>query len=361
MQPIKDRRASGNTEVVALLERWAEKAREGRLRYAAIVACEGQMHVDVEHAGSTGCEFAANFGFDLLKNNIFGNKRTGGAEGLGPDFVRYDLARAPIGWDFASWLIEQEMTRVRAKAPAPLKVAFVGDVTKRKWGPAEEQMVQKVMRPLLGLIGAVEDPRAIHAAVHKEFYMLRYVTEAAQRGEPVPMFRAGSGNREFVQDYVTITLREADHWPHRNSNMEAWLKLAHELRRRGENVFIVRDTAKAGEPFEDFPIAPAASRDLVIRTNFYATAKCNLFAANGPWYLALFGARPWLMFNAVSPDDHFDANKPDMWKDFHGIAAGEQFPWSRPDQRIIWKADDSETMLAAWDELARDRRPVAAE
>lgn len=352
MQPIKDIRASGNAEVEALFLRWAEKAKQGRLRYAAIVACENQGHVDVEHAGSAGCEFAANFGFDLLKDNIFGHKRSGGADGLGPDFVRYDLSRAPVGWDFASWLIDQEMGRIRANAPGPLKVAFIGDVGKRKWGPTEARMVENVMRPLLGLIGAVEDPRAAHSAVIKEFYMLRYVTEAAAHGEKVPMFKppAEWANRTSP-GHVTITLREAEHWPHRNSNMTAWTKLAQELRRRGETVIIVRDTAHATEPFEDFLICPEASTDIGARAALYASAKCNLFVANGPWSLALFGDRPWLMFNAVSTADPFDANQPEMWKDFHGIGQGEQFPWSRLEQRIIWHADDYETMLAAWNQL----------
>lgn len=355
MQPAQDIRASGNAEVEALFLRWAEKARQGRLRYAAVVACENIGHVDVEHAGSGGCEFAANFGFDLLKNNIFGNKKPGGATGLGADYVRYDLARAPVGWDFASWLIDMEMARIRASAPAPLKIAFVGDVSGRQWGPTEQQMVEKVLRPLIGLIGAVEDTRAINASVTKEFYMLRYVTEAAQQGEPVPMFKAGDGQ---VHDYVTITLREAEHWPHRNSNIEAWSKFAHELRRRGENVVFVRDTAKAGEQFEDFITSADAARDINKRSALYASAKCNLFVSNGPWYLALFGDRPWLMFNAVSSADHFDANKPEMWKEFHGIGEGEQFPWSQPDQRIIWKGDDYETMIAAWDDLASSIAPA---
>lgn len=347
MQPVKDTRASGNAEVVDLLTRSLEEARKGRIRYAGLVTCENAMHVDVEQAGTTGCEFAANYGFDILKKNLFGQVRQGG-ENLGPDFVRYDLSRAPIGWDFASWLIDQEMTRVRAGAPAPLKVAFVGDTSKRKWGPAEAQMVEKVMRPLIGLIGAVEDPRAAGAGVNKEFYMLRYVTEGAKRGEPVPMFKVYDGP---PHDFVTITLREAEHWPHRNSNLPAWSQLAHELTSRGENVVFVRDTAKAAEPFEDFIAVAAASTDLNVRADLYAKAKCNLFVSNGPWWLGLFGKRPWLAFNAVSKDDPFDANKPNMWLDFNGIAVGEQFPWQQEDQRIIWKADDYETMIAAWDDL----------
>ena len=358
MQPVKDMRASGNVEVVDMLTLSLEEARKGRIRYAAIITCENAMHVDIEQAGTAGCEFAANYGFDLLKKNLFGHRQPG--QGLGPDFVRYDLSRAPLGWDFASWLVDREMDRVRAGAPAPLKVCFVGDVTRRKWGPVEAQWVEKVMRPLIGLIGAVEDPRAANAGVDKEFYMLRFVTEAAKRGEPVPRFKVAGADQ--VHDYVTITLREAEHWKHRNSNIEAWSKLAHELDRRGENIVIVRDTAKANEPFLGWVTMPEASTDINVRAKLYAQAKCNLFVSNGPWWLGLFGTRPWLAFNAVSPDDPFDANKPQMWRDFNGIGAGEQFPWQQPDQRIIWHADDYDTMINAWDELnINGGIPVAAE
>lgn len=349
MQPVKDVRASGNVEVCDMLARSLEEARKGRIRYAAIITCENAMHVDIEQAGTAGCEFAANYGFDLLKKNLLGHRQPGA--GLGPDFVRYDLSRAPLGWDFASWLVDREMDRVRAGAPAPLKVAFVGDVTRRKWGPVEAQWVEKVMRPLIGLIGAVEDPRAANAGTDKEFYMLRYVTEAAKRGEPVPRFKVPVPDVKTPVDYVTITLREAEHWKHRNSNIEAWSRVGHELRRRGENVVFVRDTAKAGEPFEDFVTLAEAATDINVRAKLYAQAKCNLFVSNGPWWLGLFGTRPWLAFNAVSPDDPFDANKPQMWRDFNGIGAGEQFPWQTPEQIIVWQPDDYEFLLQGWNAM----------
>lgn len=332
-----------------MLTRSLEEARKGQIRYAAVVTCENGMHVDIVQAGSTGCEFAANFGFDLLKQNMIGNRQPSTSSRLGPDYVRYDISRAPLGWDFASWLMDQEMSRVRAGAPAPLKVAFVGDVSRRKWGPEEARWVEKVMRPLIALLGAVEDPLAAQAGVNREFYMLKYVTEASRRGEAIPRFRVDDTGPSH--DYVTITLREAEYWPHRNSNMEAWSKLAHELRRRGENVVFVRDIDKAVEQFEDFITLPEAATDINARAKLYANAKANLFVANGPWHLALFGNRPWLMFCAVDPDDPFDANKPNIWRDFHGVPVGEQFPWSRPDQRIIWKADDYDTMMQAWCEL----------
>lgn len=353
MRAVQDYRASGNEYVVATLEKWLTRAKEGQLRYIAICACGGPTHVEVEHAGSAGCEFAANFGFDLLKQHCLGNKRAGGLSGgPGYDYAVYDLARAPVGWDFGSWLVEREQERIRHKSPAPLKVAFKGDISGRLWTEAQTQMLEKVMRPLVRLIGAVEDIKALEAPVRSEFYCLKFVTEAARRGEPVPMFKPPAEWMSRARPgHVTITLREAEHSPHRNANMAAWARLARELRRRGESVIIVRDTAAAEEPFEDFAICPEASTDLGARCALYAAAKCNLFMSNGPWWLGLFGDRPWLAFVPVDPNDPFEANKPEMWHDFHGIHPGEQFPWSRPDQRIIWKADDYETLIAAWDEL----------
>lgn len=355
MQDVKDIRVSGNKEVVELFERRLEEARLGKLRYAAVVVCESPVHVDVEQAGSTGTEFAANYGLDLAKQGLFRRHQTPAVIGaaLGIEYACYDLGNAPISWDFAAWLIDMEMRRIRANAPGPLRIAFRRDLAGRRWGQTEERMLDKVMRPLLSLIGAIEDQAALNATSRKEFYSFRYVVEASQRGETIPLLRPSEFARDVVRKglgagYITITLREAEHWPHRNSNLTAWSAFAKYLLSSGEYVIFVRDTARAKEQFESFDTVETAALDLDTRGALYAAAKCNLFVANGPWSLALFGERPWLMFNAVDPADPFQANQPDWWRDFHGIEIGQQFPWSSPLQRIIWKADDYETLYEAW-------------
>ena len=150
---------------------------------------------------------------------------------------------------------------------------------------------------------------------------------------------------------VTITLREAAYSSHRNSNIDEWLKFAEYLIAQGERVLFVRDTKCAADPIEGYETCPAASIDIDVRLALYESAKANLFVSNGPWSLGLFGSRPWLMFNQIDAMDPYPPNTNQWWVNFHGIGVGEQFPWSRPDQRIVWLKDTFVDMCTAWENL----------
>ena len=93
--------------------------------------------------------------------------------------------------------------------------------------------------------------------------------------------------------------------------------------------------------------------DACIRLALYEAAKCNFSVSNGPWMLQLFGTKPWLMFVEVSPMSAFFPETAQFWQQWHGINPGlnEQFPWSKPTQRIIWKRDDASHIIKSWEEL----------
>jgi hypothetical protein len=173
-----------------------------------------------------------------------------------------------------------------------------------------------------------------------------HVVAAARRGEVVPRLKSSPAPR-FV-GWVTITLRESASDPERNSNIADWLRFADWLRMRGESVVIVRDTARAAEPLPSFGTCPQASTDLHTRMALYAAAKCNLFVSNGPYTLALFMDAPWLTFFEPDPEGAGTMNTPSFWAE-HFVPVGEQFPWCRPDQRLTWKADRYENLVAEWD------------
>jgi hypothetical protein len=213
-----------------------------------------------------------------------------------------------------------------------------------------------VMRPMLNLIGAVEDSRAVYGRSDFKF-VLKPISDASRNGEKTPIFKSSVAASEAVKVFlqgsspVTITLREQPTWEHRNSDLEEWTKFSRYLESRGEQVVFVRDTDKAGEPLVGFSTFPMASLNLDIRVALYEQAKVNLFTPTGPCSLALFGSRPLLMFNPLDKDDPYVCNRPEFWEFSQGIKEGEQFPWSLPTQRIIWKADSYENILEAWEEL----------
>lgn len=356
-------RHDGNEQVVKMLEDWVIKAKQGKINHIALVACEGSGKVSYGNCGAIGTEFSMNWGLDSLKERLFKvfHSRSAPTDASAPaNRFCFNMMQMAPSFDFMNWLAVAEMERIREGAPGPLRVGFWKGTVEASWKEEDRRpgMFEKVCRPALDFIGAVEDESAVNGRT-LDCYLLRAVTEAAKRGETVPTFKATEKARMGVglllqgKRPVVITLREAIHWPHRNSNLDEWLKFARYLQRAGETVIFVRDTAKADFPISnyEFEIFPEASKNLDIRLALYEASKCSLFAANGPWNLAVFAEFPWLMLNEALVDDPFDFNTPEGWMKHNGIAVGEQLLWSRPDQRIIWKPDTYANMREAWDEL----------
>ena len=373
MLPVKSSnvKADGNAEVVKMLKEWLERAEHGRIGFAAIVTCEHRSHVVTDHRGSHQLVFAANWGLDTLK--LLLQERLASRH-LMPDLrlykgnddrVCYDVTTGPACYDFIAWLVLAEMNRRRAGAPAPLKVAFkMEDTPEERARHAELRagFYTNVIIPSLALIGAVEDDESA-TAVTLERYTIGPIVELAKLGEEVPLLTPSKMATDAMTDYlaevtkgqapITITLREAPYWEYRNSNMTEWLKVAEYLENQGERVIFVRDTSQAMEPITGFETCPAASLDVDVRLALYESAKCNLAVSNGPWMLMLHGTRPWLMFVEVNPMSAFHPETPQFWMQWHGINPGlnEQFPWSKPTQKIIWQRDNADNIIAAWEKL----------
>jgi hypothetical protein len=92
-----------------------------------------------------------------------------------------------------------------------------------------------------------------------------------------------------------------------------------------------------------------------MRAALYEQAKANLFVSNGPNTLALFGERPWLDFVQMEPPESvYYANTPLFWETHVGVKVGEQLPWSKPNQRIVWQSDTYENIRTAWEALPLD-------
>ncbi len=352
------RKEERNPEVIALLETYLQVAKEHKMSHVAIslVNYRGEGSPTdfacFDYAGDFALEKSQQEAIGLLHNKIsiaISNwEFPKSDETLGADHVRYNIATGPLSFDFIIWLVDAEMTRVREGAPAPLRVAFwLGK--QERLTPKRELWLNNVFRPMLSFIGAVEDDTAINGR-HKELYVPRDIVAAYNAGEKLPILKPPR-IIEPTQPPVTITLRESDNWPYRNSNMEAWCRFAKELMERGEHVIFVRDTAKAYEPLPGFMTYPTASIDLGERFSLYECAKANLFVSNGPAGLTFFGQRPCLIFTPIENDNcQFIANTPWFWRNRNGIEMGEQWPWYKANQRLIWKIDSYENIVAAWNE-----------
>lgn len=356
----------GNPEVLDALKLLTEKATNNKeYCYIMAILCRKPAHYETMIAGAFGLEQAANMGVDVLKQYIMTQARDitvaqRRADQSAPaNRVMFNLRKTVVNFDFVHWLINQEMTRVREGAPFPLRVQwFDGNSGQSSLNTLwRQQMFNCVLRPMLALVGAVEETEAVSARLVEDCSLVPAV-EAYRAGEPIPKFSAPPEILKMVEKDlwfdgkrpVTITLREAEHVPYRNNNLPEWVKLAKYLESKGHPVLFIRDTAKAMEPLDGFKTCPPASIDLLVRAAVYQLAKANLCVANGPAMLTVFTDTPWLWFNEVRDGHAYRTNTSEGWYAAAGINPPEQWPWAKPNQRIIWKLDTFETMRDAWEE-----------
>lgn len=364
--------ALGNREVVAGLEMLLATAKAGNAGYLVALMLTENAEPSGGWFGAypyekEAAEQTAKLADIMARAHL--NKQLPERDPSVPaDRVVYNVPTSPMCYDFIAWLIEAEMNRIRAGAPAPLKVAFwFGRAAQVGLeNPSCREMFQNVIKPSLALIGAVETPDAVDGH-YKELFVFRDILNGARSGDVVPRFHAPDQmieqTRKQFGSPVVITLRESEHYPHRNSDLDVWVAFAEYLKRNGEKVVFVRDTAKAYEQIEGFRTFPAASTNLHWRAALYATAKMNLFVSNGPTTLCFFSDWPYMTFIKPEADGHpYAPSTPSFWRDQNGMEMGEQFPWARDDQRILWTAPTYETLVDAWNDVfVNEAARVAAE
>lgn len=367
-----------NAGVVALLEEALAKAREGDIDAVAIVMAASPLHSNVADVvpwvSSKGHAYTANARMNgpmelLLRHLANGVEKLRINNTMPPrevsraDYACFNGALWGVCFDFANWIMEREMERIAERAPAPLKVGFwFGRDGKAGLSePHRQQMFDRVLRPMLALVGAVESEEAAQIGRTREAYTARGVVDRVRAGERLPRMWAPNdavSRMEPYKDAITITLRESEEWPHRNSNIAAWLKFAGDLKAKGERVIFVRDTVKANEELTGWETCPLASTDLHARMALYQLSRMNYFVANGPTLLAIYGYANYRIFLDLQPDGHaFLSDTPTFWREKVGVEPGGQFPWVLPNQRIVWSADRYEVISAEWER--QEHRAVA--
>jgi hypothetical protein len=218
----------------------------------------------------------------------------------------YDLGRYLTSFNFFEWLVQ-------AEANGATKVIFdIRGIRSDKW-PTEiaRKRFWSICEPgpaLIDLPHDVFDSRNIGS------------TDARDFGEPggrrlVAFCRAG---RKFKRlrsirpartSGYTITLRNTQRSPGRNSDEKMWCDFGAEIRAR-----VIAD-------YDDEPI------HLHERMALYAGAKMNFFVSNGPGILCSLSEYPCMMFNTHHAAGSLLAD---------GMVIGEQYPWMLANQRAIW-------------------------
>lgn len=254
----------------------------------------------------------------------------------------YDLNRCPPQYDVISFLIYVEAVRLSLRHnPSHVELIVAPTSVVKQWAWFDNiamplfWMLPSVSR--VDLLADMPDDGGLWGC-NTRFYGLDRLTEGMRiAGRPLRARMKLPANDKLV----TITLREATHWPSRNSNIDEWLKAAHEFVARGYDVVFVRDTEKAEEPLDPFPICPAASVDIDHRASLYRSAYCNLFVSNGPGVLAVALDAPVIMLRPT--DESLGSCYDRKYFDACGMDKG-QFPNSPKHQRLVYE-DDTATNI----------------
>lgn len=352
---------NGNRECVECLEELLARARKGGMAHISFAYVEVPNDYFICGSyGTTAYQEGIQQALEVLRREVDAACE---AEvnpydpNISADHVCYSLNRGIFNFDFLPWMITAEMRRIREGAPAPLKVAFY----KHANAQMTERQTTLWTNILIPLATMIAQPSEVLGGYGGFTMFYSEIVEASLRGEAVPQLKSHPDVMAAVAQQlqglrpITITLREAEHFPHRNSNMEAWIKFAHYLKKQGEQVIFVRDTARAAESLDDnsLSIFPAASFNLHTRLALYKQSKINFGVANGPMTMCFHTDTPFMFFSELDPLHlkRYKPSWPEWWPTHMGIDAGkgEQFPWFNEAQQIVWKRDDFDTLVETYE------------
>ncbi len=185
-------------------------------------------------------------------------------------------------------------------------------------------------------------------------YMWAGILTAYVRGEVVSQFTAPHESISQAEAYadqvagerrlITITLRESDYHPERNSQINEWDDFIKDLDKETYAVVVVRETAKAHDKplFEGVPESPLAAIDVCFRTALYQQSFLTMHVLNGTAAAAIHAGVPLLMFNMVENRCH--SSSAEFIRLNQGIGIGDQLPMFPVSQKYIWKKDSSDVL-----------------
>ena len=293
----------------------------------------------------------------------------------------YDLAVAPLTFDFLWFLVGAELERKRRGLSAVDVVLVPGrDDGVRREDPeyethidvdARHQRIGNILIPAALLLPSVSGVNLASTRAEAErlvqagaaVYPPRYETGAPSYPGPVEPLRAAraegaaigalrarAGDLSCIDRWlashgaagrvVTITLRDYSYMAGRNSNLAAWTEFARGLDPRYSVVF-VPDTAQVfsglPEALAGFTVCSEAAVNLGLRMALYERAYLNLGINNGPQGLCWMNDRTrYITFKMLS--DSAPQTSVEYMRHL-GFEIGVSLPFATPFQKWAWEDD----------------------
>jgi hypothetical protein len=154
---------------------------------------------------------------------------------------------------------------------------------------------------------------------------------------------------------VSITLRQSDFQPARNSNAHAWRHFAEFCIAEGFHPVFIPDTEAllAGHPtgFEDFCVLDLPALSVGYRMAVYQESFVNAMVNNGPYGLCAYhpDAR-YLVFKVLNPAV---ATCTAAFLSAQGIPPNRQLPFAGPHQKLVWQFDEPGAITTAFTQMVQ--------
>lgn len=271
-------------------------------------------------------------------------------------FSRYSLARAPASYDVVAYLCALEAARIAAGEDSVGIYIEPGPnqgFRKDKFWPEDIEirqiMLNRVVLPMMGMLPSVKYIELLRKSTDKNYPFDTTYGLKVQIGAMAQGIRPLRARNFLTRKYktVTVTIRESEHWPERNSDKKEWMKACDDIRAMGYTVIVIPDTfSHYPDYFGDHITSSAASKNLDLRASLYTSSVCNLFVSNGPAWFALALNVPVLMIKPVT-ENLMPTCGSEYFK-LCGIPIGGQIPSSPAYQRLVWEEDTRDNIVWAF-------------
>lgn len=312
-------------------------------------------------------------------------------------YAFYDLQVAPLSYDVSWFAATADLARRRKQLKRVHFVIVPGvkdglreerkayesvvDVSARLW------RLHNIVLPILTLVPSFaglsiltsrEAAGALRAAAGSRVYPSHYepslpvahwpselLKEASDDEGEIGVLRSSAQGLRYIERWltsrlqgrrlVTITIRDYDFMPARNSNLETWTSFARGLDSERYLPVFVLDTERTLDPppkiLAGFEVFREASWNVGLRMALYELSYVNLGVNNGPMFMCLLNARVRVLIFKI-----LTAAVPQTSEDLMvalGFTIREQVRFATPFQRLVWEDDQLQTIEREFAELVK--------
>lgn len=316
----------------------------------------------------------------------------------GPDsiYAVYDLSQGPITYDFTHFLMIAERFRQKTSRTGLYVIFVPGHGDGFRHATARDHFLERdrklwrlanLLAPCAMLLprcvgtticATREDAAALLRSLRQDCifpsgysldapicpYGMPLVQQAAASGEGdiralrAPPLAAEMVRRLFAdiagpKPVVSITLRQSDFQPARNSEPAAWRSFATFCVNQGFHPVFIPDTEAllAGQKtgFEDFTVLDLPALSVGYRMAVYQESFVNAMVNNGPYGLCAYHPDTrYLVFKMLNPVVPTCTH---AFLSAQGIHPHRQLPFAGPHQTLVWDNDTPDAITAAFTKL----------